>query len=100
MNFSKAIKDILSVQGCFSVGELLLAGVDTETICVGSLGRFVALAEYFTEDYVEINIYDPASYSSDAIDSYTEKYENLSDDILLGILTQCEQWDLSNKFTI
>jgi predicted GTPase len=100
MNLSKAIKDILSVQGCFSVGELLLAGVDTDTICVGSLGRFVALAEYFTEDYVEINIYDPASYTSDAIDTYMEKYENLSDDILLGILTQCEQWDLANKFTI
>jgi hypothetical protein len=84
------ITNILKVNGCFSVGEL---EYDTAGISVGTLGNYVGLAEYFTEDYCEVNVYEPRSFSSDSIDTYEEKWENLSEDVLSEIHFVCEQWE-------
>ena len=85
------IKNILKTYGCFSIGEL---DVDSHGgVCVNDMGPLVALAEYFTEDYTEINIYNPSSFSSDPIEDYEEKYEKLSEDVLQEILTLCQYWE-------
>ena len=89
----KSIKNTLGVEGCFSVGEL--DGED-QSITIGTLGNYVGLIEYFTEDYVEVNVYEPRSTSSDAIDSYTLFYEDLEEDILGDVLLLCEEWEVQN----
>jgi len=89
----KSIKNTLGVEGCFSVGEL--DGED-QSITIGTLGNYVGLIEYFTEDYVEVNVYEPRSTSSDAIDCYTLYYEDLEEDILGDVLLLCEQWEAQN----
>lgn len=85
------IKNLLSTYGCFGIGEL--EGYEESNPCIASIGSVVALAEYFTEDYVEINIYQTSSFSSDAIESYEEQYENLSEEILGDIVLLCEAWE-------
>lgn len=90
----KSIKKILGVEGCFSVGEL--DEMNDQSITIGTLGNYVGLIEYFTEDYVEVNVYEPRSTSSDAIDSYTLFYEDLEEDILGDVLLLCEQWQAQN----
>lgn len=56
--------------------------------CVNSMGNLVALAEYFNENNVEINIYDAVT-SSDSISDYTLEYEDLSVSILEEIWELC-----------
>jgi hypothetical protein len=85
----KRITDILKVNGCFSIGEL----EGDNSILVGTLGNYVGLAEYFTEDYAEVNVYEPRSSSSDAIDTYEESYWELNENVLGDILLLCEQWE-------
>jgi len=85
----KRITDILKVNGCFSIGEL----EGDNSILVGTLGNYVGLAEYFTEDYAEVNVYEPRSSSSDAIDTYEESYWLLNENVLGDILLLCEQWE-------
>jgi hypothetical protein len=87
------IKSILSVEGCFWIGEL---EVDPGGVVVGELGKFVGLAEYFSEDFVEVNVYEPSSMSSDEIDTYDAKYEDLSEDVLQSILLVVEQREMEN----
>lgn len=89
----KRITDILSVEGCFWIGEL-----ETETtgIVVGELGKFVGLIEYISEDFCEVNIYEPSSFSSDAVDTYDAKYEDLSEDVLQEVLLLVEQKEAEN----
>ena len=53
----------------------------------------MGLAEYFTEDYVEVSVYEPRSTSSDAIDTYEESYFGLSENVLGDVLLLCEQWE-------
>jgi hypothetical protein len=84
------ITDILKVNGCFSIGELEF---ETPGICVGELGNYVGLAEYFTEDYAEVNVYEPRSSSSDPIDTYEESYWGLDENVLDDVLLLCEQWE-------
>ena len=86
----KCITDILKNYGCFSIGEVEEGDL---SVAVGSLGGIVGLAEYFTEDYCEVNVYDPSSFSSDPFDTYEEKYEALSEDVLSEVLYVCEQWE-------
>ncbi len=90
------IKKILSVEGCFWVGEL-----ETEPagIVVGELGKFVGIAEYFSEDFTEVNIYEPSSMSSDEVDTYDAKYEDLNEDVLQEILMLVEQREAENVRT-
>ncbi len=87
------IKKILSTEGNFWVGEL-----ETEPagIVVGELGKFVGIAEYFSEDFTEVNIYEPSSMSSDEVDSYDAQYEEFNEDVLSEILMLCEQWEAEN----
>jgi hypothetical protein len=90
------IKKILSVEGCFWVGEL-----ETESagVVVGELGKFVGIAEYFSEDFTEVNIYEPSSMSSDEVDTYDAKYEDLNEDVLQEILFLVEQREAENVRT-
>jgi hypothetical protein len=87
------IKDILSVEGCFWIGEL---EDERAGVVVGELGKFIGLAEYFSEDFCEVNIYEPSSMSSDEIDTYDAKYEDLSEDVLQEILLVVEQREAEN----
>lgn len=84
------ITDILKDFGCFSVGEL---DYETSGVVVGELGKFVGIAEYFTEDYADVKVYEPSSFSSDEVDSYESKYEDLDVDVLNEILLICEQYE-------
>ena len=83
------ITDILKVNGCFSIGEL----EGENSILVGTLGNYVGLGEYFTKDYVEVNVYEPRSTSSDPIDTYEESYWELNENVLGDVLLLCEQWE-------
>jgi hypothetical protein len=85
----KRITDILKVNGCFSIGEL----EGENSILVGTLGNYVGLAEYFTEDYAEVNVYEPRSSSSDPVDTYEESYWGLDENVLDDVLLLCEQWE-------
>ena len=85
----KRITDILKVNGCFSIGEL----EGENSILIGTLGNYVGLGEYFTEDYIEVNVYEPRSSSSDAIDTYEESYWELNENVLEDVLLLCEQWE-------
>ena len=83
------IVNVCKIYGCFFTGEL---ETFDSALCVGTLGKFVGLAEYFTEDYCEVNVYQPSSYTSDPISSYNLKYEELSQGILYNIVQLCEVW--------
>lgn len=86
----KRITDIIKNFGCFSVGEL---EHETNGVVVGELGKFVGVAEFFNEDHADVNVYEPSSFSSDEIDSYEERYEDLSEEVLQEILLICEHWE-------
>ena len=84
------IKNILKTYGCFNLGEL---DENNDGVYINEMGTLVALAEYFTEDYAEVNVYKPASISSDAIETYETDYEDLSVDVLQEILYKCQTWE-------
>ena len=84
------IKKLIKENGSFAIGEL---DYFDSSPCIGSIGTVVGLAEYFTEDYVEINVYHTSSFSSDAIESYEEKYENLSEEVLDEIYFLCQEYE-------
>ena len=92
----ESIKNILKTYGCFDSSEL---DYKDNSVCVGTMGKLVALAEYFTEDYAQVYIYNPTSFSSDPVDEYQEQYEDLSVDVLQEILVQCEQWEAQSLQT-
>ena len=81
---------ILGTYGCFSVGEL---DGEATGVLVGELGNYVGLAEYFTEDYCEVNVYEPRSFSSDPVDVYEQDYGFIDEDVLGEILLLCEEWE-------
>lgn len=83
------IKEIIEDFGSFSIKEV----EDADEICVNEMGKLVALAEDFNLLTVGISVYDPTSFSSDAIDDYKEPYENLDEDTLDSILFLCEQYE-------
>jgi hypothetical protein len=85
----KRITSILSIYGCFSIGEL----EGENSILIGTLGNYVGLGEYFTEDYIEVSVYEPRSSSSDPIDTYEESYWLLNENVLGDVLLLCEQWE-------
>jgi hypothetical protein len=89
----KRITSILNEFGCFDISELRLSGEDVDSPCVGVLGPIAGFADYLTEDYCEINVYDTESSSSDSIQTYEEEYNNLSKDVLEQILGICELWE-------
>jgi hypothetical protein len=85
----KRITSILSIYGCFSIGEL----EGENSVLIGTLGNYVGLGEYFTEDYIEVSVYEPRSSSSDPIDTYEESYWLLNENVLGDVLLLCEQWE-------
>lgn len=86
----ESILTIIKKWGSFSVGELEHA---TNGVCVNEMGSLVAIAETFTADHADIEVYEPDSFSSDSVDSYTMKYEEMDIDALDEILFICEQWE-------
>jgi len=92
----KHIKRIIEEWGAFGSGEVEGSLGETYSPCVNSMGGLVALAEYFNLNEVEVNVYDPESFSSDAMHTYTVSYEDLSKDALKEILDLCDQYDVNN----
>ena len=86
------IKKIIAEFGGFYVGE-----IEAQGICVNEMGNFVAIAEGFFKGEIEVNIYEPSSFSSDSVDDYTLTYEELSNDVLREILSLCEQYKESQE---
>ena len=90
------IKGIIENYGSFDSGEVEQAG-GSYSPCVNEMGNLVALAEYFNGTGVEVNVYNPNSFSSDPIDDYELTYEELDKDVLEEILALCEQYKESQE---
>jgi len=91
------IKKIIKENGSFSINEF--DGIACLP-AVNEMGKLVALAEHFYENEVEINIYDPNSFSSDPIsDPYYLPYEELSIELLAEIQDLCDCWDAQKMET-
>ena len=84
------ITNIVKEYGGFSVGEI---EEETGGVVVSELGKFGGIAEYFNEDYSDIKIYDPTSFSSDEVDSFKMKYDEMDENMLQEILLICEKWE-------
>lgn len=96
----KKIKAIINEWGSFGSGEVEGSMGETYSPCVDSMGNFVALAEYFKLNEVDVNVYDPNSFSSDPIDDYTLTYEELSKEVLEEILDIAEAYDVDQHKTL
>jgi hypothetical protein len=92
----KRIKSIIENYGTFSIGEV--DGADG--ICVNEMGNLVALAEHFSNDVVEMNIYNPSSFNSDPVDDYEVEYEELSKEVLSEILFVAELYETDQEKTL
>jgi hypothetical protein len=90
------IKKIIVEVGGFGIGEVEEDGISYSP-CVNEMGNLVALAEEFNLNEVEVNVYNPNSFSSDPIDDYTLTYEELDKDVLEEILALCEQYKESQE---
>ena len=92
----KKIKTIIENYGTFNIGEV--EGADG--ICVNEMGNLVALVEYFNGTTIEVNVYDPNSFSSDSISDYELTYEELDKDTLEQILFIAELFETDQEKTI
>ena len=92
----KRIKTIIENYGTFNIGEV--EGADG--ICVNEMGNLVALVEYFNGTTIEVNVYDPNSFSSDPISDYELTYEELDKDTLEQILFIAELFETDQEKTI
>jgi hypothetical protein len=91
----KNIKKIINKFGAFDVNEI---GAETSP-CVGELGNYVGLAEYFKPTGVQVNVYMPSGFSSDPEDEYDMDYEDLDKDTLEEILLLAEMWEAESLQT-
>ena len=94
----KRIKSIIENYGTFGLGEV--DGADGIGICVNEMGNLIALAEYFNGTTIEVNVYNPDSFSSDPIDDYELTYEELSKDVLESILFVAELYETDQEKTL
>ena len=92
----KRIKSIIEKHETFIIGEV----VGAEGICVNEMGNYVGLAEYFNGTTIEVNVYDPNSFSSDPIDDYELTYEELSKETLVEILFVAELYETDQEKTL
>ena len=92
----KRIKTIIEKHETFSIGEV--EGADG--ICVNEMGNLVALVEYFNGTTIEVNVYDPNSFSSDPISDYELTYEELDKDTLEQILFVAELFETDQEKTL
>jgi len=90
------IKSIIYNYGTFNIGEV--EGADG--ICVNEMGNLVALAEYFNGTTIEVNVFDPNSFSSDPISDYELTYEELSKEMLEEILFVAELYETDQEKTL
>ena len=86
----KNIRKIIAEFGGFHIGEV--GYMEAQGICVNEMGNFVAIAEGFFNE-VEVNVYEPSSFSSDSVDEYTLTYEELDKDVLEEILFICVHYE-------
>lgn len=86
----KSITSIIKEYGSFGVEEI---EEETNGVVVAELGKFVGIAEYFDEDYSDISIYEPISFSSDEIDIFEMKYDEMDENVLQNILLICKKWE-------
>lgn len=91
----KKIKSIIKNYGTFNLGEVEGA----EGICINEMGDLVALAEFFDNDVIEASVYQPSSMSSDSIETYNVKYEELDIEILKEILFVAELYETDQQKT-
>lgn len=90
--FIKDIKEIITQYGSFGSGEVEIGG-ETSSPLINEMGGLVALAEYFKESEIDVNVYEPASMSSDSMHSYTITYEELDEETLVKILELAQAYE-------
>lgn len=90
--FIKDIKEIITQYGSFGSGEVEIDG-ETHSLLINEMGGLVALAEYFKESEIDVNVYEPASMSSDSMHSYTITYEELDEETLVKILELAQAYE-------
>lgn len=95
----KKIKAIITNYGTFGSGEVEVGG-ETHSPCISAQGNLCDLAEYFNHDDVGINVYKPSGFSSDPIDDYKLKYEELSGAVLNEILKIAKEYAKIQEATI
>jgi len=84
----KKINAIITKVGSFGVGE-----VEADcSPCVASTGSIVSLAEHFNIGSAEVEVYQTKGHSSDSIESFTEKYEDMPKSTLEAILELAEKF--------
>ena len=82
----KNIKRVVAEFGSFSVADAS-DGFGFTCPAISTTGSFVALAEVFHNNHVEVNVYDGNSTNCDSLEEYTVAYEDLSKEILEEIET-------------
>lgn len=92
----RKIKTIINKYGTFNIGEV--DGADG--ICINEMGNLVGLVEYFNNSTIEVSVYDSASSSCDAIETYDLRYEELSKMILVNILFIAELFETDQEKTL
>jgi hypothetical protein len=90
----KKIQSIIKTKGEFGAGEVEIGG-ETSSPCVNEMGGLIALAEYFNKKDVTVEVYEPASISSDSMHSYTMKYSDLNTTTLNKILKLAKAYEPS-----
>ena len=92
------IQSIIEKYGTFHIGEVDGAN----GICVDAMGKFIGLAEYFNYTTIEVNVYEPESFSSDEVDSYELNYNDLTltIDVLKEILFVAELYETDQEKTL
>lgn len=73
----KKIKENIVDCGSFFAGEVNSELGEGFSPSINEMGDLVALAEYFTEDEVEVNVYDTSSSGCDPIHTYRVKYNHI-----------------------
>lgn len=91
-----AIKNIILNYGSFGSGEIEVGG-ETTSIYINEMGGLVALAEYFKEDSADVEVYEPASMSSDSMHSYSLIYEEMTEETLMKILELAQEYQKSQE---
>jgi hypothetical protein len=92
----KNIKSIIEKYGTFSIGEV----DNADGVLINQMGHIIGIAEYFNGTTIEVSIYDSNSFSSDAIDSYEENYNDLPKATLQEILSVAELFEVDQEKTL
>jgi hypothetical protein len=83
------ITGIIGLWGGFSPSS----ADETFGLCVGELGELVTLVEYLSMDCIDVSVYSPSSFSSDSLQDYTMKYDELTDEVLDELVSLCRKYN-------